>query len=293
MCTKRFSKSTTMSQKTSSYEKRPLVSVCLPIFNGERYVTEAINSVLAQSYTNFELLIFDDCSTDSSCVVHNRFDDTRIHFSRNNERIGPEGNWNRALAAASGKYVKLFHQDDLLSSDCLAIEVAALEKNAAAVLAFCSRTIIRPDGTRLFDRSAPWPEGEVDGKTILQRCVRSGTNVIGEPSAVLFRADVARKVGGFDGRIPYVIDLDYWVRLLEYGPGYCLKSPLACFRISPTQWSAIIGRNQYAQFKEFMEKVAATGRFDIGRMAVLGGSVMAAMNQILRMVVYRLMLGGG
>lgn len=279
-----------MIQILSMSGQTPLVSVCLPVFNGERYLAEAISSIMAQTYGNFELLIFDDCSTDSSWSIQNSFDDPRIHLSRNNERLGPEGNWNRALAAASGKYVKLFHQDDLLAPDCLALEVAALESHPATVLAFCSRTIIRPDGTRILDRLTPWVEGEVEGRTILQGCVRSGTNVVGEPSAVLFRADVAREVGGFNGQIPYLIDLDYWVRLLEHGPAYCLKSSMVSFRISPTQWSAVIGRSQYRQFKEFLHKLTNTGRYHIGRIAMFRGSARAAMNQVLRMLVYRLML---
>jgi len=211
-------------------------------------------------------------------------------LSRNNQNLGPEGNWNQALAAASGKYVKLFHQDDILDKCCIAREVAALEECPTAVITFCSRTIICPDGTRILDRLVPWPEGEVESKAILQRCIVSGTNLIGEPSAVLFRTKVARKVGGFNGLIPYVIDLDFWVRLLEHGPGYCLKSPMVSFRISPSQWSAAIGRRQSHQFMEFISMLVATGRCQIGAMTRFRARVMAVRNQALRMLVYRLML---
>jgi GT2 family glycosyltransferase len=279
-----------MELTPSITKQKPLVSICLPVFNGERYLAEAIRSILAQTYQNFELLVFDDVSMDSSWSILKSFNDPRLRLSRNNENFGPAGNWNQALAAASGKYVKLFHQDDILDKCCLASEVAALEKCPTAVITFCSRTIIRPDGTRILDRLVPWPEGEVEARTILQKCIASGTNLIGEPSAVLFRTEVALKVGHFNGLIPYVIDLDFWVRLLEHGSGYCLKSPMVSFRISASQWSAAIGRRQSRQFMEFLGMLVATGRCQIGTMSRLRARVMAARNQVLRMLVYRLML---
>jgi hypothetical protein len=281
-----------VEQSTSNTTQDPQVSICLPVFNGERYLAEAIRSILAQTYRNFELLIFDDFSIDTSPSILKSFDDPRIQLARNIENLGPERNWNKALLAASGKYVKLFHQDDLLDRHCLSREVAALENCPTAVIAFCSRTIIRPDGTRILDRSAPWPEGEVDAETILHECILSGTNLIGEPSAVLFRTEVARKVGLFNGLFPYVIDLDYWVRLLEHGSGYCLKSPMASFRISASQWSAAIGRRQSRQFMDFLDMLATTGRCKIDARTKFRGRVMAFRNQILRMLVYRLMLRG-
>lgn len=281
-----------MKQTPSISEQTPLVSVCLPVFNGERYLEEAMRSLMAQTYTNFELIIFDDASIDSSWPILKSFNDPRILLSRNDRNLGPEGNWNQALAAASGKYMKLLHQDDLLAPDCLAMEVTVLESCPTAVLAFCSRTVISPVGTRIIERSAPWHEGVVDAGTILQGCIRSGTNLVGEPSAVLFRTEVARKVGIFDGQIPYVIDLDYWLRLLEHGSGYCLKAPLASFRISPSQWSATIGRRQSRQFTDFLNKLTTTGRCRIGKMSMFRGRMMAVWNQILRMLVYRLLLRG-
>jgi len=279
-----------MSQTPSISTQAPLVSICLPVFNGERYLAKAVGSLLAQTYRNFELLIFDDASTDASCSLLSTIDDPRLILHRNERNLGPEENWNRALAAAKGSYIKLFHQDDVLAPDCLARQVVALETNPAAVLTFCGRSIIRPDGSRILDRSAPWPEGEVSVGTILHGCIRAGTNLIGEPSAVLFRTEVARKAGAFDGQIPYLIDLDYWLRLLGYGPGYCLKSPLVSFRISPSQWSVAIGRRQSRQFMDFLDKLTATGRCRIGTMAMLRGRLMSVRNQVLRMLVYRLML---
>lgn len=279
-----------MGQTSSSAVPEPLVSVCLPVFNGEHYLAEAVRSILAQTHRNFELLIFDDASTDASWPLLNTFHDPRLVLHRNDRNRGPERNWNQAMAAAKGRYIKLFHQDDLLAPDCLARQVEALEGAPEAVLTFCSRNIIRSNGTRLMSRAASWPEGLIAAPDLVRECVKAGTNLIGEPSAVLFRRESAARTGGFDGSIPYLIDLDYWVRLMEHGSAYCMKLPLASFRISSHQWSVAIGRQQSQQFIAFMDRLTDMDRFHLGLLIQLRGRLMARMNGLLRAMMYYLVV---
>lgn len=276
----------------SSSPSEPLVSVCMPVFNGDRFIEEAVRSVLAQTYRNFELCVFDDASTDRSWDILQGIQDPRVILHRNDQNLGPEANWNLAILAARGKYIKLFHQDDLLAPTCLARQVGALELHQNAVLAFSSRSIIRPDGKSFMIRGAPWPEGEVQGREVVGRCVRAGTNLIGEPSAVVFRSDVAQKIGGFDGSIPYLIDLDYWARLLAHGPGYYLEAPLASFRISSRQWSVAIGAQQGRQFISFIIKLRAYG-FQLGPITRITGAILARLNGLLRAMVYHFIVREG
>lgn len=265
----------------------PRVSVCMPVFNGATFLREAVTSVLAQTYRDFELCVFDNASTDSTWEILESFRDPRIRSVRNPENIGAERNWNLALEAANGTYLKMLHHDDLLEPTCLAEQVMALERHPGAVLAFSSRTIIGTNSQRIMTRIPPWPQGEVPAQEIVQGCLRAGTNLVGECCGVLVRSHAARATGGFNGRIPYVIDLDYWVRLLKHGSGYCLKAPLASYRISPDQWSAAIGKKQCRQFIEFMDHLAASGLWPVGRWAQVRGKAMAYRNQWLRMLVYR------
>jgi glycosyltransferase involved in cell wall biosynthesis len=241
----------------------PLVSVCLPVYNGARFLEAAVQSVLAQTYPHFELQVFDDASTDGSWELLQGIRDPRITLHRNERNLGPEANWNQALAAARGKYIKLFHQDDLLAPECLEKQVRALEDHPAAVLAFCRRHIIRPDGRRLMTRGGPWGTGLVSASQAFRRCLLAGTNLIGEPSAVLFRSEAGKRIGGFDGSIPYLIDLDFWLRLMDAGDAWSIGEPLASFRISSGQWSAALSRRQSQAFSQFMMKVLASGQ--IGR----------------------------
>ena len=269
---------------------RPLVSICLPVYNGEAHLAEAVGSILAQTYTNLELLVFDDASTDESCAWLRTVQDPRLTLRRNERNLGPEANWNQALAAAQGKYIKLFHQDDLLVPQCLEAQVQALESRPEAVLTFCSRTIIHADGRRFMKRQVPWPDGPLPAADLVAACIKAGTNLIGEPSAVLFRRDASARAGGFDGSIPYLIDLDYWVRLMAYGDALCLQAALVSFRLSCGQWSATIGRQQSRQFITFLEKLRQT-RVAPGWPALLRGRLMARANGLLRALVYRCLVG--
>jgi glycosyltransferase involved in cell wall biosynthesis len=271
----------------------PLVSICLPVFNGEKFLKDAIASILTQSYRNLELLVCDDASTDNSWALLQTIHDPRLILHRNDRNMGPELNWNKILWEAKGKYVKLFHQDDLLDPECIARQVEALEAFPNAVLAFCSRNIIRSDGGRLFSRTVPWSEGLVSANEVFNACVKAGTNIVGEPSSVLFRYDIAQKTGGFDGKIPFLIDLNYWLRLMEYGSAYCIKKPLTSFRIGPRQWSAAIGWQQSGQFISFIDPLIKSGCFQVGLHHVVRGRMMARFNSLLRALFYRLLAGAG
>lgn len=271
---------------------RPLVSVCLPVYNGARFLRPAVQSVLDQTYPHFELLVFDDASSDGSWEILQEIQDPRVVLHRNAHNLGPEANWNQALFAARGRYVKLFHQDDLLAPECLERQVRALEEHPEAVLAFGKRRIITPDGRRLMTRGGPWPEGLVAPASVVRRCVLAGTNLIGEPSAVLFAREVACRTGTFDGRLPYVIDLDYWIRLLAQGPAYSLDAALTSFRLSPAQWSAAIGRHQVTQFLAFLSHLAAGPIPTPGPWALRWGRVRTRLNGRARVAVHALAVRG-
>ena len=100
----------------SSYETqlRPLVSICIPVFNGENYIDTCIKSVLEQNYENFELLILDNCSTDSTASIIFDIKDDRIRYIKNKENIGALNNFSKCISQAYGEYFVLLPHDDLL-----------------------------------------------------------------------------------------------------------------------------------------------------------------------------------
>jgi glycosyltransferase involved in cell wall biosynthesis len=275
-----------------SIDALPAVSVCIPCYRGAAHLGAAIESVLAQTYTDFELIIIDDNSPDNTDEVVAGFSDPRIRYLKNPRNLGPEGNWNRCLDEARGRFFKLLPQDDLIAPTCLEKQVAVLEgdRESRLALVFCARTILDARDRTVMVRGYPKRQGGiVEAHSLVRQCVRRGTNVIGEPGSVLFRKEGAARAGRFDASIPYVLDLDYWVRLLRSGDAYYINEPLASFRVSVGSWSVRIGARQSLEYQQFIRKLSADQRFGASRPDILVGKLMAKVNAVLRSVLYRVL----
>lgn len=271
--------------------RSPRVSVCIPTWCGGHFLEAAICSVLDQTWADFELLVIDDCSPDDTTKRVERYlSDSRVKYIRNEINLGPQGNWNRCLLEATGEYIKILPHDDLISPDCLERQINALDTHPEAVLAFASRRIIGNGDKTLFVKRTPLSNGIVTASTALRKCIRSGTNVLGEPGAVLFRKSLIPKVGSFDASIPYVLDLDYWVRLLAYGDAWCDSKPLASFRVSNGSWSVAIGREQASEYKRFINLIAEQPHVHASHADIVIGHALATLNNLARRIIYTFVL---
>jgi glycosyltransferase involved in cell wall biosynthesis len=238
----------------------PTVSVCVPTYNGAAFLEETLESVLGQTYEDFELVVVDDASTDATLDIARSLADERIRVVVNDERIGASANFARAVSLARGTYVKLLCQDDTLYPECLGRQVAAMEAGAAhdVVLVGCKRDIIDERG-RVIYGSRGWrtASGIVDGAAAIRAIVRAGTNLIGEPSSTLCRTDVLDAVGGYARDQQYMIDLDAWVRMLDVGRLSYIAEPLCTFRVSSRSWSARLAREQARQARAELRSIRA------------------------------------
>lgn len=270
----------------------PLVSVCIPTYCGAKYLPMAIDSVLEQSLGDFELIVIDNASPDNTADVVARYRDPRIRYLRNSSNLGAERNWNRCLEEARGRYFKLLPTDDLIFPDTLERQVGILEDDKAGRLAlvFGARNIIDSAGRSIAKRSLTRKkEGVISGGDLVRRCISSGTNLIGEPGGVLFRKQLADQIGKFDATIPYVVDLDYWVRLLAYGDAYYLDKPVSAFRVSGGSWSVSVGARQSKEYQEFIDKVGKQAVWQIGVCDRSFGYLMARLNNLLRLAFYKVL----
>ena len=269
------------------------VSVCIPTYRGEATIGAAIESVLAQSFVDFELIVIDDGSPDNIGAIVKRFADPRLVYLRNERNLGPQGNWNRCLEVASGTYFKLLPHDDLLDPRCLERQVAVLEadRNERVALVFGARDVLGPAGRLLTRRGFPGgQEGMIAADAVMRSCVRRGTNLVGEPGAVLFRKSLADRIGYFDATNPYVIDLDYWFRLLAHGDAYYCAESLARFRVSSASWSVAIGGAQDRDFVDFVGRAAAWMCPPLTFIDLLVSRLAAGLNKWLRLIFYRIYL---
>jgi glycosyltransferase involved in cell wall biosynthesis len=135
----------------------PSVRVGLAAYNGERFIAATIESILAQTYTDFEVVISDDASTDHTEEIcrHYAALDRRVRYHRNRDRLGGAPNFNRVFELASGRYFKWAAQDDLIAPDFLARSVAALEADPGAVLCRTWVGVIDEHGDRIGRFASP------------------------------------------------------------------------------------------------------------------------------------------
>ena len=222
---------------------KPLVSVCIPAYNSAEYITETIQSILKQSYSNLELIVVDDCSEDDTCAVVEAIPDKRIRLYRNERNLGMSGNWNRCLELCAGEYIKLICADDLLASNALEREVEALIAHPQAVLAESDTRLVDLNGKGKGFYKRYGKHGLVDGRTIS----RKGFFVkdyFGAPQANTFRRDTALEVGGFDPAYIYILDYDFFVSVANRGMVYIIHEPLNYFRVRrDSNTGAVMGKD--------------------------------------------------
>jgi len=267
---------------------RPRVSIVVPAYNGETFIGEAIDSALAQSFTDFELVVVDDRSTDATVEIVRRRGDSRLRIVVNEMNLGLGANWNKALAEARGEFIKLLPQDDILSPDCIRRQVAAFDDpgNASVVLVCCARNIVDAAGKVLMKRSFKRRSGQLPGTVAVRESVRAGTNLIGEPGAVLLRASAVASAGVFDAVDLYLIDFDYWCRALLQGNIYIIPEALCAFRISAQSTSARIAASQSRDFRNFVARINRDRRFGLSPLDRASGRARAFLNALLRRGLY-------
>lgn len=189
------------------------VSICLPVYNGAKFLAQAIRSTLDQSFSDFELLVVDDASRDGSDEIVSSFSDKRLTLHRNAERLGLVGNWNKCLGLAGGEYVYIFHQDDVMLPGNVQAKVQLLDANPSVGFVF-SRTELIDDQGRSIKATSESPaitDGVHRGRQFFDSYFLQ-PNVICCPS-VMVRKSCYENLGGFDSRLAYACDYEMWMRL--------------------------------------------------------------------------------
>ncbi|HJV65049.1 MAG TPA: glycosyltransferase family 2 protein [Geomonas sp.] len=212
------------------------LSICIPTYNYGGYLGETIESVLAQTFTDFELLIVDDQSKDNTREVVESYaaHDPRIRFLVNPQNLGMVRNWNHCLELARGEYVKYVFGDDLLASrDALQKMVAMLDADPKVSLVCSARNFIDENSKVMKVESHFCRTGVLPGKDVINYCLLRQGNLIGEPSVVMFRKAQAGR--GFLPQYSQIVDLEMWFHLLEQGSFAYINEPLCSFRIHQKQ----------------------------------------------------------
>ena len=204
----------------------PRISVCIPTFNYGRYLRDAVESVLAQTRGDLELVVVDNCSTDDTPQIVQEFmaRDRRVRYVRNDVNVGPQRNLSRCIEVAEGEIVNVLCADDVLEPTAIEKLARPLEERPDLALAGCARQYVGEDLRPLFRMGFSRGSEMVPGVEAVRRCLASG-NLIGEPSAVLFRKSAAAR--GFDASYRQLVDAEMWFHLLRSG-GYAFVAEPLC-----------------------------------------------------------------
>jgi glycosyltransferase involved in cell wall biosynthesis len=267
-----------VSEAVSTPDRRPLVTIGIPSYDCARYIEQTVRSALAQTYGHIEVLVVDDVSSDDTLSLLAAVDDPRLRVLCNPVNLGAVGNWNRVLDEARGEFVKLLHSDDLIEREAIEMQLAPMLADERVVLVSSRRRIIGQDGKRITTRGARWGQGAIDGREVVRRMVREGSNLIGEPSAVLMRAATLRVAGGFDAGAAYAVDMDLWARLLAHGALYFVPTLLSSFRVSAGQWSVRLADSQAQDVARLLERLGADPSLGLSGADVRAG-IRSAMRQ--------------
>lgn len=269
----------------------PRVSVVVPAYNNADYIAETIDSILGQTFEDFELIVADHASTDGTRAALAPYaDDPRVTLLDTPAGGGAKANWDRVSRAASGELLKLVCGDDTIFPTCLAEQVAAFDAHPAAVLVAAQRTLVDAAGkTVLAARGLAGLSGAVSGRVAARRTVTAGANIFGEPGSVMMRRAVLEQIGWWNDAHPYLIDEATYVGVALHGDVVAIPHPLASFRINAGQWSVRLARQQASQAAAFHESLRAAEPGLLSGTDVRVGNLKAQGISFLRRGVYLLL----
>jgi glycosyltransferase involved in cell wall biosynthesis len=231
-------------------EQRPLVSVVMPVFNGERFLAEAIESVIAQTYSHWELVLIDDGSSDGSFRIASEYarKDARIRPFRNERNLGIVKTRNRAFVEAdkTSAYFAVLDSDDVCMPERLAAQVEFLERNPGhAVIG--GNTLIIDEHSRVIGRRL-YPATHEQIVDVITRY-----NPMAQPTCTI-RRSALDQIGNYDERYPRCQDYDLWLRIAARYPIANLPAFTLKYRVSATQGKAVHLRDSLRYTIEIQRK---------------------------------------
>ncbi len=200
------------------------ISVVMSVYNGERYLREAIDSILNQTFTDFEFIIIDDGSTDDSTEIITSFSDNRIKLIQQ-ENKGLAAALNKGIKIARGKYTARMDADDISKPDRFDIQFQYMEENPRCVVVGSLSNIISKDGDFLYLDKRP------TDKSWLKKTLPNDTPFAHGSSFI--RTSALHSVGGYKEQMRFSQDVLLWIDLAELGDFAIIPKPLYNFRITP------------------------------------------------------------
>jgi len=247
----------------------PLVSICIPTYNGESFIGEAMESAINQTYRPLEIIVSDDASSDTTLEIIKSFipkTDIPIRISHHNPS-GIGANWNNSVKKSSGEYIKFLFQDDLLKPDCIQSMIKLATEDEDIGIVFSQRELI-VDGDpndyakwidQFNDLQSNWTKIEKiqHGSSLLRdpNFLSHPRNKVGEPTAVLLKKSVFKKVGYFNIDLQQALDYEFWYRVFKYFKAGYINNELVAFRLHNQQTTVKNNQTTIPDYQEYPKLV--------------------------------------
>lgn len=217
--------------------RRGFVSACIPVHNGEKYVRETIASLLSQDYEDYEVVVIDNASTDSTPKIIDSFGDGRLRTVHFDELAPHQKNWSRAFDVARGDFISICHADDTYEPGFISSSAGFLGRKESSCAVFTGANLISARGDKIGEINRPQSlPAELDAPTLLRFCVDEGYFPLVCPTFMV-RNEAAKKCGRFDSSMKFAFDMDYYLRLFDYGNLGFIGERLVNYRQHPLQGS--------------------------------------------------------
>ncbi len=220
----------------------PLVCICIPTYNAEKTIAATLNSVLNQTYQHLIVHVVDNNSSDDTVAIVQSFSDQRITLHCNPVNIGGEGNFNRCIGLATGKYMAIYHADDIYEPEMVADQVAFLEQYPQARAVFTEALLIDEFDHRIGAIRQPENlavNGPLHHFPEVLKAILEHSNFLICPSVMALTSVYKNDVKSWRGEMfGSSADLDVWLRMAQRGPIGILAQASMRYRISRSQWSA-------------------------------------------------------
>ncbi|MDO3722574.1 glycosyltransferase [Marinobacter sp. chi1] len=225
-----------MERNISEARNVPLISVVMSVYNGEEFLRDSIESILNQSFKDFEFIIVNDGSSDHSGEIIESYCDSRILYIKNENNKGLIDSLNKGIGFARGKYIARQDADDVSLENRLERQVDYLEKNADVCVLGCGLEMIDENGNFISNWIHPTGINVVRWNLLFNNCVAHSSSV--------FRRDIVEKIGFYSKEYKYAEDYDLWSRVSRFHHVENLSEPLQKYRIHPDAVSSISGNDQ-------------------------------------------------
>jgi glycosyltransferase involved in cell wall biosynthesis len=195
----------------------PTVSIVLPTYNGARYIRESIDSCLNQTYSDFELIVVDDCSTDETPLILKTYDDPRLQIIRHSQNAKLPGALNSGFSASQGDLLTWTSDDNRFHSNALEVMVEALQTRPDIGLVYSGCVIIDEFGNRVREEPV-FPSEMIYEKNVVGACF-------------LYRRAVYEEIGDYNEDIFRIEDYEYWLRIAQRFPISAIPDMLYDYRV--------------------------------------------------------------